>query len=70
MLHTGLHIEDRSLRAGKEISVIIIDKCNYLTAKGQEWHLQWESNPLLQFSLKHFFLRLFFLFSGPKIPQL
>ena len=45
MLHTGLHIEDRNLRAGKEISVIIIGKCNYLTAKGQEWHLQWESNP-------------------------
>lgn len=34
MLHTGLHIEDRSLRAGKEISVIIIGKRNYLTVKG------------------------------------
>lgn len=29
-----------------------------------------DENPLLQFSLKNFFLRLFFLFSGPKIPQL
>ena len=36
----------------------------------KKWHPQWDENPLLQFSLKNFFLRLFFLFSGPKIPQL